>query len=232
VDRYCVPAEEIARDLMARGVPRERVMVTGIPVGAEFTEPSERAQARLALGLSPRLPVLLSMDGSGGGFGRLEEATRTILSLEEPIQAIVVTGREERLEARLRALCAGRGSRVKIFGYVDNIRQLMAAADFLVTKAGGLTLGEALAAELPVISFGSLPGQEARNERFAAMAGVALVAGSGAQLQRVIGAALRDPVLLRNMRARIRVYRRPHAASRIVDLVLAGQGVAQEERAS
>jgi processive 1,2-diacylglycerol beta-glucosyltransferase len=121
---------------------------------------------------------------------------------------------------------------VKIFGYVDNIRQLMAAADFLVTKAGGLTLGEALAAELPVISFGSLPGQEARNERFAAMAGVALVASSGAQIQRVIGAALRDPVLLRNMRERIRVYRRPHAASQIVDLVLAGQGVAREERAS
>ena len=85
----------------------------------------------------------------------------------------------------------------------------MAAADFLVTKAGGLTLGEALAAELPVICFGSLPGQEARNERFAAMAGVALVASSGAQLQRVIGAALRDPVLLRNIRERIRSYRRP-----------------------
>ena len=63
-----------------------------------------------------------------------------------------------------------------VFGYVDNVRQLIAAADFLVTKAGGLTLAEALAAELPVISFGSLPGQESRNERFAAMAGVALVA--------------------------------------------------------
>ncbi len=228
VDRYCVPAEEIARALTARGVPRERVVVTGIPVAQEFTEPSERAQARLALGISPRLPVLLFMDGSGGGFGRLEQATRTVLEMEEPFQAAVVTGREERLEARLRGLCAGRESRVKIFGYVDNVRQLMAAADFLVTKAGGLTLAEALAAELPVICFGSLPGQETRNERFASMAGVALVASSGAQLQRVIGAALRDPVLLRNMRERIRSYRRPRAAAQIVELVLAGQGAARE----
>jgi processive 1,2-diacylglycerol beta-glucosyltransferase len=104
----------------------------------------------------------------------------------------------------------------------------MAAADFLVTKAGGLTLGEALAAELPVICFGSLPGQEARNERFAAMAGVALVASSGAQLQRVIGAALRDPVLLRNIRERIRGYRRPQAAAEIVEMVLTGRGLARE----
>ena len=228
LDRYCVPAEEIARDLLARGVPRQRVTVTGIPVAREFAESSERAQARLALGLSARLHVLLFMDGSQGGFGRLEEAARTVLRMEEPFQAVVVTGREEGLEARLRALVHGRESRVKIFGYVDNVRQLMGAADFLVTKAGGLTLGEALAAELPVICFGSLPGQEARNERFAAMAGVALVASDGAQLQRVIGAALRDPVLLRNMRERIHAYRRPRAASEIVELVLEGEAAARE----
>jgi hypothetical protein len=59
------------------------------------------------------------------------------------------------------------------------------------------------------------------------MAGVALVAGSGAQLQRVIAAALRDPVLLRNMRERIRAYRRPRAAEEIVELVLARRGVAR-----
>jgi processive 1,2-diacylglycerol beta-glucosyltransferase len=223
VDRYCVPAEEIAHDLTARGVPRERVVVTGIPVGPEFTVPADRAAARLALGLSPRLPVLLFMDGSGGGFGRLEDATRKILEMEEPLQALVVTGREERLEARLRELAAGRESRVKVFGFVDNVRQLMAAADFLVTKAGGLTLGEALD-----ISFGSLPGQEARNERFAAMGGVALVARSDAQLHRVIAAALRDPVLLRNIRDRVRLYRRPQAARTIVDLVLSTSALAKE----
>jgi processive 1,2-diacylglycerol beta-glucosyltransferase len=220
VDRYCVPAEEIAHDLTARGVPRERVVVTGIPVGQEFAQPADRAATRLALGLSPRLPVLLFMDGSGGGFGRLEDATRKILEMEQPLQAVVVTGREEALEARLRSLVAGSEARVKVCGYVDNVRQLMGAADFLVTKAGGLTLAEALATELPMICFGSLPGQEARNERFAAMAGVALVASSDAQLHRVIAAALRDPVLLRNIQDRIRIYRRPQAARTIVDLVL------------
>ena len=228
LDRYCVPAEEIARDLLARGVARDRVVVTGIPVADEFAQAAERAHARLALGLSPRLPVLLFMDGSAGGFGRLEDAARTVLEMEEPLQAVVVTGHEEALEARLRALASGREARLKVFGYVDNVRQFMTAADFLVTKAGGLTLGEALSAELPVICFGSLPGQEARNERFAAMAGVALVASSGAQLQRVIAAALRDPVLLRNMRERIRLYRRPRAAQEIVDRVLTGGGLARE----
>ena len=228
VQRYCVPAEEIAHDLTARGVPRDRVMVSGIPVGEEFGHPADRATARLALGLSPRLPVLLVMDGAGGGLGRLEDATRTLLTMETSLQAVVLTGREAELEARLRAMAASAPARVKVLGYVDHVRQLMAAADFLVTKAGGLTLGEALAAELPVVCFGSLPGQEARNERFAAMAGVALVASTEAQLHRVIAAALRDPGLLRNMRDRIRLYRRPQAARAIVEAVLGAGRMARE----
>ena len=228
VDRYCVPAEEIAHELTAKGLPREDVVVTGIPVAREFLQQPDRAAARLALGLSPRLPVLLFMDGSGGGFGRLEEAARAVLGMEQPFQAVFVTGHERGLEARLRRLADGRENRVKVFGFVDHIRELMAAADFLVTKAGGLTLAEALAAELPVICFGSLPGQETRNERFAAMSGVGLVAGSGAQLQRVIAAALRDPVLLRDIRERIGLYRRPCAAQDIVGLVLGEQRLARE----
>ena len=228
VDRYCVPAEEIAHELTAKGLPREGVVVTGIPVADEFLQQPDRAAARLAMGLSPRLPVLLFMDGSGGGFGRLEEAANAVLGMEQPFQAVFVAGHERGLEARLRRLVTGRENRVKVFGFVDHVRELMAAADFLVTKAGGLTLAEALAAELPVICFGSLPGQETRNERFAAMSGIGLVAGSGAQLQRVIAAALRDSVLLRHIRERIGLYRRPRAAQDIVGLVLGDQRLARE----
>ena len=223
VDRYCVPAEEIAHELTAVGLPREGVVVTGIPVACEFLEQPDRAAARLALGLSPRLPVLLFMDGSGGGFGRLEEAARAVLGMEQSVPGRVRGRTRAGSRGAAPAARGGHENRFKVFGFVDHVRELMAAADFLVTKAGGLTLAEALAAELPVICFGSLPGQEARNERFAAMAGVGLVAGSGAQLQRVIAAALRDPVLLRDIRERIGLYRRPRAAEDIVALVLGDQ---------
>jgi processive 1,2-diacylglycerol beta-glucosyltransferase len=101
VDRYCVPAEEISHELTARGLPRDSVVVTGIPVAPEFLEQPDRAAARLSLGLSPRLPVLLFMDGSGGGFGRLEEAARAVLAMEQPFQAVLVVGHSRASRARL-----------------------------------------------------------------------------------------------------------------------------------
>jgi processive 1,2-diacylglycerol beta-glucosyltransferase len=231
-DRYCVPAQEIGRDLIARGIPRERVVPTGIPVGPEFGRPADdRAAARLRLGLSARLPLLLFMDGAGGGFGRLDNAVETLLDLDVACQAVVVTGRGPGLGLRLAARLERRQGRVKVFGFVDNVRELMGVADFLVSKAGGVTLAEALAAELPVVCFGSLPGQERRNDRFAAMAGVGLLARSPEELERVLRAALGDPVLLRSLRDRIRDYRRPGAARHVVDVAL-DRDLARAERAS
>jgi processive 1,2-diacylglycerol beta-glucosyltransferase len=108
-----------------------------------------------------------------------------------------------------------------VLGYTDNVRSLMAAADVLVTKAGGMTLAEAMAAELPMLLYGSLPGQEQRNERFASRAGVALAARSPRELQRLLERALAEPELLEHLREGIRRTRRPDATDRIVSAVLA-----------
>jgi processive 1,2-diacylglycerol beta-glucosyltransferase len=112
------------------------------------------------------------------------------------------------------------GSRLRAVGYVRDVRRLMAAADLLVTKAGGMTLAEALAAETPLLLYGSLPGQERRNERFASRAGIALVARDRRHLAALIERALSDPGLLDTLRERIRAHRRPDAARVIADLTL------------
>lgn len=231
VDWYCVPAEAIKNDLTARGVSRERVAVTGVPVAPEFAQPVDRAAARLALGLSAKLPVLLVMAGSLGSLGGLEAAARVIRDLQFPVQALVVTGQDSRLAARLKAMLRRVGGRIRVLDYAQSVRQLMAAADLLVTKAGGVTLAEALAAELPIVCFGSLPGQESRNERFAGMSGIALRARDTDDLRRVLSLALTDPEITRNLRAKIREIRRPDAARAVAERVL-GSAVRVAERAS
>ena len=112
------------------------------------------------------------------------------------------------------------GSPIRTLGYVTDIRQLMAAADVLITKAGGMTLAEALAAEVPLVAFGSLPGQERRNERFASQCGVALVARSRDELRQAVERALSEPTLLERLRRQMRRLRRPDASRRVVRAVL------------
>jgi processive 1,2-diacylglycerol beta-glucosyltransferase len=218
VDRYCVAAEEVKHEFIARGIARERILVTGMPVSPAFEEPVDHALARARLGLSSRAPVVLAMAGAHGAFGGLENTVRVLLDAPPPLQGVVVAGHDAGLARRLRLLTAG--SAIRVLGYVDTVRQLMAAADLLVTKAGGMTLAEAMAAELPMILYGSLPGQERRNERFASRTGIALVARTRRELARAVRRALGDASLADHLLERIRRLRRPDASHRIARAVL------------
>jgi processive 1,2-diacylglycerol beta-glucosyltransferase len=218
IDRYCVAAEEVGHEFVARGIPRERVIVTGVPLRPEFETTVDPAAARRTLELRADAPVVLVMAGSYGTVGRLPDVARALAHRRAPVQGVIVAGHDVELAARLQRLTAGTGTRV--IGYASGVRTLMAAADLLVTKAGGMTLAEAMAAELPMVLYGSLPGQEQRNERFASRAGIALAARSRRELARMLERALTEPGLLEHLRDRIRRARRPDATQRIVDAVL------------
>jgi len=142
--------------------------------------------------------------------------------MRRPLQGLIVAGHDPRLHATLSRLTDG--TTIRTLGYVDDVGGLMAAADLLVTKAGGMTLAEAMAAETPLLLYGSLPGQERRNERFAARAGIALVARRRPELTPLLEWALSEPDLLERLRAQMRRLRRPDATDRIVSAVL-GSGV-------
>ena len=218
VDRYCVAADEVRHEYIARGIPEDRVVVTGVPVRSEFSEPADAAAARRALGLSTETPVVLAMAGSQGAVGRLLDVARALRTTRRPLQGIVVAGHDAHLQRTLARLTDG--STIRTLGYANDVRRLMAAADLLVTKAGGMTLAEAMAAETPVLLYGSLPGQERRNARFAARTGIALVARTRSALTPLLEWALGEPDLLEHLRARMRRLHRPDATRRIVSAVL------------
>jgi len=224
VERYCVAADEVKHEFVARGIPAERIVVTGMPLREEFDGPVDPVAARAAFGLGTHAPVVLAMAGAHASFGRLPDVARALACAPVPVQGVLVAGRDPEIEAELRALT--EGTPVHVLGYVTGVRRLMAAADVLVTKAGGMTLAEAIAAELPLIAFGSLPGQERRNERFASRRGVALVARSRRDLARALERALTAPDLLERLRHGMRRLARPGASRRVVAAVLEREEIA------
>ena len=72
---------------------------------------------------------------------------------------------------------------MKVFGLVNNMDELMAASDVMVTKPGGLSICEALASHLPLIFFNAIPGQETNNIRVLKEHGVGI---SGCTIDRIV----------------------------------------------
>lgn len=220
VERYFVPAEEIRARLLARGILPERVQASGIPIESPFAAPSDRRGLRAELGLASDLPVVLVMAGLHGTLGGLGEVVKVLTALPLSVQALVVCGQDQRFAERLRRL-AGGDPRVRVFGYVEGVHRLMGAADLLVSKAGAVTMAEALALELPAILYRSLPGQERANEAFLEMAGVALLARSREELADRLVHCLTDVALRLKLVENIHRLRRPDATQTVVQELLA-----------
>lgn len=220
VDAYYVATEEARRQLARKGQPMDRAVCTGIPVLPDFAPGFPARVARSRLGLRPDLPAVLVLNG-GLGIGPALGLLRAAAAAPPPGQLLVVTGRNPRLEAQLRAAARAARLPVVVRGFVDNVHDWMDAADLIVSKPGGLTMAEALAKGRPVMIMDPIPGQEQRNAEYLLEAGSAVRAFEPEEAVWKIGDLLRNPVRLATLAANARRLGRPRAAADILDDVLA-----------
>lgn len=216
VDLYCVAAEQTKARLVARGVPAAQVALTGIPVAPKFADRLSRAAIRRRLGLREDLLVLLVLAGAFG-VGPVQPMLAQVNDLSRPVQVVVVCGRNERLRRQV-ALAQWRQP-TRVLGFVTNMHELMAAADLVLTKPGGLTTAEALAVGRPLLIVNPIPGQEAANSDFLLEHGAALKANRVEDLAYRLEQFL-EPARRTRLTRAARALGRPNAAREVCQLVL------------
>jgi diacylglycerol O-acyltransferase / wax synthase len=169
--------------IAARGEPGARIAVGALPVRSAFA-PAGRRPARARLGLDGDRFAVVLCTGSLG-LGGVSRAVTAVLAAGPEIQAIAICGHNDRLRGQLEA----RGepaSRLRVVGWTDDMPSWMTASDVVVTNAGGATALEALASSRPLIMFEPIAGHGRANARLLTTAGVAVTAGSPAELTAAI----------------------------------------------
>ncbi len=224
--RYFCATEEGACYLQHWGIPVADIAVTGIPIHPVFSQPVDRARCLQQQGLVGDRPCILQLCG-GFGVGPVEEWTRSLLAVERPLELVVVCGRNEALKERLTTIAWPDRHRVKIFGFTREIDQLMACADLLVSKPGGLTTSEALARGLPMVIVNPIPGQEGRNSDFLLERGAGIKINHPALARMKLDRLLNEPGRLDQMRLAARSLGHPRAAFAVVEQSL--QLIAHDE---
>jgi len=145
-------------------MPEGKLLRSGFPVHPKFTAYTRSKQeARTALGIAVE-PFTVLVTSGGVGAGNLRELVIELERAYPEQQFLVVTGKNAALRQELQAL--GLGANVRIYGFVDNMEELMAASDVIVTKAGPGTLMEALVMRRPVIVTQAVGMQERGNIDF------------------------------------------------------------------
>jgi len=157
IDQYAVACDFTKERLKSFGIGEDRIHVTGIPTDERFFYQKDMSQLKSELGMKGDVFTALIATGSFG-IGPIEQIIKAL----NGFQIIVVCGHNQDLFKRLSR---GNDGLVKVKGLVDNMYELMAVSDVMVTKPGGLSISEALVSQLPLIFFNAIPGQEEHNVR-------------------------------------------------------------------
>jgi processive 1,2-diacylglycerol beta-glucosyltransferase len=200
VDLYIVGCADICSSFISRGIDPGRIKVTGIPVSSKFERDLNRSEIMDGLGLLPNRPTVLIMGGAYGVLSEMKDLCRTLADTLTPCQSIVVCGQDKNLYESLDELVENAQNPVLRFGYVNNVEELMTAADVIITKAGGLTVSEALTKRLPIIVYKPIPGQEQENALFLEKIGAGITARTRVELEKILLSLLVQPENLEKMR--------------------------------
>jgi 1,2-diacylglycerol 3-beta-galactosyltransferase len=216
-DLILVPTEIARQRAIEYTMLFEKVRVVGQPVSESCSAPpGDKIVLRDGLNW-PQDKIIVLLIGGGEGMGPLAETARAIDESGLNVSLVIVTGRNARLKAELKA--QSWENPTFIYGFTHDMPCFMRAADVLVSKAGPGTIAEALNAALPIILYAKLPGQEDGNVSFVEHVGAGVWAPEPLQVVRALTRWICHPVERERVVENCRRAARPEASRTIARIL-------------
>lgn len=220
VDYYFCGSQEVLQCLAGYKADPKRIVVSGIPVYPKFAKKLDRKKIIEKLNLNSDLKTVLIV---GGQFD-FDALTSIIEGVKEKnnnsVQFLVVAGRDKDLEKSLNSSDLGQSENVKVYGFVDNMEEMMTAADLIFSKAGGLTVSECLAKGLPMVINKVIPGQEEDNANYLVSKNAAVRTNDLNGIISSVNSLLEDPEKLESMHQSALEIGHPNSAIDLADFVM------------
>ena len=211
-DHYIIPHEDLTFIMENFGVSREKVLPFGIPIKKEFAEVHKREDLIEKLSFDNKKSILVM--GGGLGLGEINKIVKAIDGHMENIQIIAIAGRNQRLETKLKSLATR--NKLVVYGFVNNIHELMELSDCVITKPGGVSTAEILSKEKPLVIFSPLPGQEYENAEFLLNSGAAVATSDVNKIPVLIEQIFNSEVRMKCFKEMTSVLKKPNATYDIV----------------
>jgi diacylglycerol O-acyltransferase len=223
IDLHFVMYDTAPADARTRNF--QRSMRIGAPPVRRGFGGVERSEARAMLGLDPSAFVVL-VTGGAWGLGDLRGGVEGLVALDPPVHVLAVAGKNARLAAQLRGLGSDR---LTVFDYVDNMPELMAAANVVVTNGAGVTVLEALQTPRPVVCFSPLVGHGRAATAEMLRRDLAVQADDVAELAEAVRSLASDQTLLHRMERAVEAWRGTRQLRRSVEELLTIMNGPEEE---
>ncbi|MFZ0825846.1 MAG: PHP domain-containing protein [Verrucomicrobiia bacterium] len=217
-DYFCVANEATADVLRKGGVAEKQIQTLGFPVSPVFANPP--AELPLPVGREPRRVLYIINTGKK----KAGKVIDRLLELDD-MHLTITVGRDADLRTKLMERTRKHADRVRILGWTNQMPELMMSHHLVISKAGGATVQEAIAARCPMIVNQVIPGQEEGNAELIWRFGLGAIAGKNREVAELVDNAFaKKAAQWSEWREKLRKMSRPDAALRIGELVLGESG--------
>lgn len=200
VSRYFIGHNILMEQLINQGVSSDIIDVTGIPITIDCDGITKEEFVKKYDLKSSDLPIVTLLAGANGVIHFLDKMVEKLYEMKPKSQIIIACGKNKVLKERIDRIVQGKyDDRIKVFGFVDNLHEIMRGSDIVISKAGGITTTEALNMNVPIIIFGSPAGQEKENTKFLLESGCAYYAKKPEQLFKTLKMIFENKKLLSDM---------------------------------
>ncbi|MFA5021510.1 MAG: glycosyltransferase [Patescibacteria group bacterium] len=219
VNYYFVATDNVKQCLFDYKVKPEQVAVTGIPIETKFSKTPAKAELIKKFGLEAGLFTVLIVGGQFT-YSALQAIISGITKKHDgKVQFLVVAGRDQDLKEALDKSDLNKNSKIKTFGFVNYMQELMAVSDLIFSKAGGLTVSECMAMGLPMVINKVIPGQEEDNVNYLVDAGAAVKVQNFDEVVNAVNDLVSDPQKIAKMKAACQKIGHPNSAVALADFV-------------
>lgn len=218
VDMFIAPHKSSLEHLIKNGIDPLRIKVIGIPILAKF---SRKAKVKKEdFGLNSK-PIVLEI-GGGYGLGHIERFIPPLAEDRELFQMVVIAGKDGKLKKRLENALKRHKIEGRVFGFIDNVDEIMEISDVMIGKPGGLVVMEACSKGLPMVITDAIDGQEEANAKVLVEEGIAIMPKYN-EIPFVLKELLKEKEKREKMKEHALKFSRPYAsleiAKEIINLV-------------
>jgi len=210
-DGSIVADDPTAAVLINDGVKKDQVHTLGFPVGIEFED--------FIPAPPPHDGIWKLLFFPGGTPRRALETLHQLCTLTNA-HITIVTGRRQAIHDTISR--AGIHQRCNLIGWTDKMPELMGSHHIFIGKAGGATVQEAIAAQIPFVVSHVVPGQEEGNIALIQQTGIGMLAAANPDhvLHVIKGAMVNEGALWRTWRKNLVHLQKPSASHKIAKFLL------------
>lgn len=202
----------LEKRFVEKGIEKQRLITTGIPISSNFINKAKNIKKELNITTEKLILVMLG----SMGFGNIKDILVDLLKIPN-IKVIIICGTNKVLYKELNKI---KNEKLIIYGYTNNINDLIYSSDIVLSKPGGLSSTEIATIGKPLLHIFPIPGIETYNTSFFASHNMSFTCNSKDEIITNINKLLNDNSLAEEIVKNQRKIINQNSAKDLINLII------------